>query len=235
MVGRHAPSRKRPFVRQFLQAAILPQFAGFAVSELGSESAFRYLHGPPGFETMGGMNIGYARVSTEDQTLDLQRDALQGAGCDKIFAETASGANSDRPVLQDALTYARAGDTLVVWRLDRLGRSLPHLLQTVTGLADRGDRLPQSDRGDRHDHPRRQADLPRLRRPGRVRARPDPRTDHGGAGGGARPRAGGGPPQEAGRAQAARAGAGALCQWRDQCRHHLPDPGHLPRHPLPGA
>ncbi len=70
------------------------------------------------------MNIDYARVSTGEQTLDLQHDALAKAGCDKIFTETASGAKSERPVLQDALAYVRPGDTLVVWRLDRLGRSL---------------------------------------------------------------------------------------------------------------
>ncbi len=84
------------------------------------------------------MNIGYARVSTGEQTLDLQLDALEKDGCDKVFTETASGAKSDRPLLQDALAYARPGDTLVVWRLDRLGRSLPHLIDTVTDLRERG-------------------------------------------------------------------------------------------------
>ena len=84
------------------------------------------------------MLIGYARVSTDDQTLDLQRDALTQAGCDRIFTETMSGAKADRPGLAEALAFARPGDTLVVWRLDRLGRSLRHLIETVTGLADRG-------------------------------------------------------------------------------------------------
>ncbi len=84
------------------------------------------------------MDIGYARVSTGEQTLDLQRDALAKAGCDRVLEETASGAKADRPVLQEALAYARAGDTLVVWRLDRLGRSLPHLIETVAALAARG-------------------------------------------------------------------------------------------------
>src|SRR5829696_5147979 len=84
------------------------------------------------------MDIGYARVSTGEQTLDLQRDALAKAGCDKVFEETASGAKADRLLLNEALAYARAGDTLVVWRLDRLGRSLPHLIETVAGLAARG-------------------------------------------------------------------------------------------------
>ncbi len=84
------------------------------------------------------MDIGYARVSTGEQTLDLQRDALAKAGCAKVFEETASGAKADRLLLKDALAYARAGDTLVVWRLDRLGRSLPHLIETVAALATRG-------------------------------------------------------------------------------------------------
>src|SRR5215210_458884 len=84
------------------------------------------------------MDVGYARVSTGEQTLDLQLDALETAGCGKLFTETASGAKADRPVLDEALAYARAGDTLVVWRLDRLGRSLSHLIETLTDLASRG-------------------------------------------------------------------------------------------------
>jgi DNA invertase Pin-like site-specific DNA recombinase len=84
------------------------------------------------------MDIGYARVSTGEQTLDLQLDALKAAGCGKVFEETASGAKADRPVLAEALSYIRDGDTLVVWRLDRLGRSLGHLIETVAGLAERG-------------------------------------------------------------------------------------------------
>jgi DNA invertase Pin-like site-specific DNA recombinase len=84
------------------------------------------------------MLIGYARVSTTDQTLALQQDALTKAGCEKIFTDTASGSLADRPGLAEALTFARSGDTLVVWRLDRLGRSLRHLIDTVTTLADRG-------------------------------------------------------------------------------------------------
>jgi DNA invertase Pin-like site-specific DNA recombinase len=84
------------------------------------------------------MNIGYARVSTHDQTLNLQQDALTTAGCSKIFTETASGAKAERQGLEEALRYVRAGDTVVVWRLDRLGRSLPHLIATMTDLAERG-------------------------------------------------------------------------------------------------
>lgn len=70
------------------------------------------------------MYVGYARVSTQDQTLDLQKDALEKIGCTKIFTDTASGAQTERKGLDEALEYVREGDTLVVWRLDRLGRSL---------------------------------------------------------------------------------------------------------------
>jgi DNA invertase Pin-like site-specific DNA recombinase len=84
------------------------------------------------------MDIGYARVSTGEQTLDLQLDALKSAGCGTVYQETASGAKADRPVLEEVLTYLRNGDTLVVWRLDRLGRSLRHLIEVVAVLAERG-------------------------------------------------------------------------------------------------
>jgi DNA invertase Pin-like site-specific DNA recombinase len=84
------------------------------------------------------MLIGYARVSTHEQTLNLQRDALDKAGCTKIFTDTASGAKTERIGLEAALNFVRKGDTLVVWRLDRLGRSLPHLITTMTDLEERG-------------------------------------------------------------------------------------------------
>src|SRR2546423_15290151 len=84
------------------------------------------------------MLIGYARVSTADQTLALQQDALKQAGCDPIYTDTASGASTERPGLDQALSHLRSGDTLVVWRLDRLGRALPHLIQTVRALDERG-------------------------------------------------------------------------------------------------
>jgi DNA invertase Pin-like site-specific DNA recombinase len=84
------------------------------------------------------MLIGYARVSTHEQTLALQQDALTKAGCNKIFTDTASGAKTERKGLDEALNYVRKGDTLVVWRLDRLGRSLPHLITTMTDLEERG-------------------------------------------------------------------------------------------------
>jgi len=84
------------------------------------------------------MLVGYARVSTTDQNLDLQDDALQTAGCERMFTDIASGAKAERPGLNQALKECRKGDTLVVWKLDRLGRSLPHLVETVRDLADKG-------------------------------------------------------------------------------------------------
>jgi DNA invertase Pin-like site-specific DNA recombinase len=84
------------------------------------------------------MLIGYARVSTHEQTLALQQDALQQAGCHKLFTDTASGATTERIGLNEALNYVRKGDTLVAWRLDRLGRSLRHLITTMTDLEERG-------------------------------------------------------------------------------------------------
>lgn len=80
------------------------------------------------------MKIGYCRVSTKDQSLDGQRDALIAAGCKKVFEETASGAKADRAVLKQALEFAREGDVLVCVKLDRIARSLPHLVQLVGDL-----------------------------------------------------------------------------------------------------
>lgn len=82
--------------------------------------------------------VGYARVSTADQDPALQLDALNKAGCGQVFQDRASGAKADRPGLAAALAFLREGDVLVVWKLDRLGRSLPHLIETVTALAARG-------------------------------------------------------------------------------------------------
>jgi len=127
--------------RSFLRQPPLPRHKGpercpESVSEINVPE-------PPvseGCETVSGMGhlLGYARVSTTDQQPQLQVDALTAAGCYRVFVETASGARSDRPILEQVLDQLRPGDTLVVWKLDRLGRSLRHLVDTVTGLAERG-------------------------------------------------------------------------------------------------
>lgn len=83
------------------------------------------------------MKIGYARVSTDDQNLDLQRQALTAAGCAEIFTDQVSGAASRRPGLDDALARCQSGDVLVVWRLDRLGRSLSHLIDIIQDIGRR--------------------------------------------------------------------------------------------------
>lgn len=85
-----------------------------------------------------GEFVGYSRVSTAEQSTDMQREALQQVGCARLFEDKASGTRTDRPQLAALLDYVRAGDTVVVWRLDRLGRSLPHLIQTVTALEEQG-------------------------------------------------------------------------------------------------
>src|SRR5215218_7326496 len=84
------------------------------------------------------MLIGYARISTQDQTLAPQRDALEKVGCEKIFTDRVSSTKEERKGLTEALSHLREGDTLVVWRLDRLGRSLRHLIDTITALGERG-------------------------------------------------------------------------------------------------
>ena len=84
------------------------------------------------------MLVGYARVSTADQTPALQLDALKAADCARIFVEKASGAQRDRPELAAALAFLRPGDTLVVWKLDRLARSIKQLIETVDGMETKG-------------------------------------------------------------------------------------------------
>src|SRR3954452_24448838 len=84
------------------------------------------------------MLIGYARVSTNEQNLDLQRDALKTAGCEQIYTDQVSGTTAQRPGLEQAFSHLRTGDTLVVWRLNRLGRSLKHLIETVNDLQEKG-------------------------------------------------------------------------------------------------
>jgi DNA invertase Pin-like site-specific DNA recombinase len=93
---------------------------------------------PPLPDQTGARRIGYARVSTAEQDLAPQLDVLRAKGCDPIYSEHASGKKADRPELLNAMKALRAGDTLVVWRLDRLGRSLPDLIANVNELATRG-------------------------------------------------------------------------------------------------
>ena len=83
------------------------------------------------------MKIGYARVSTVEQNLELQTDALEKAGCEKVFSDTVSGAKDDRKGLREAIEFSRAGDSLIVWKLDRLGRSLKHLIETINRLHEK--------------------------------------------------------------------------------------------------
>lgn len=87
---------------------------------------------------VSGVRVGYVRVSTIAQTLDQQNTALAAAGVTKTFSDSMSGARDDRPGLAALLDYVRDGDTVVVWKLDRLGRNTLHILETVKGLTDRG-------------------------------------------------------------------------------------------------
>ena len=121
-----------------------------------------------------GLLIGYARVSTLDQNLALQQDALTSAGCEKIFTEQMSGAVADRPGLHEALDYARSGDTLVVWKLDRLARSMKQLIETIEKLRLRGIRVSQPDRVHRHHDRARAVGVSYVQRLGGIRAQPDP-------------------------------------------------------------
>lgn len=84
------------------------------------------------------MKIGYARVSTQDQNLSMQLDALKAQGCEKIYQEKASGAKVERPELTKLIEHVREGDTVIIWKLDRLGRSLAHLVDLVGQLEDKG-------------------------------------------------------------------------------------------------
>lgn len=84
------------------------------------------------------MLVGYARVSTADQSMALQIDTLSTAGCEKVFTDIVSGARTERPGLDQALEFCRKGDTLMVWKLDRMGRSMSHLITTIQALEKRG-------------------------------------------------------------------------------------------------
>jgi hypothetical protein len=115
--------------------------------------------------TVNQRKIGYARVSTDDQNLDLQRDALTKAGCTEIYEEKVSGKSAERVELDHCLRALRPGDALTVWRLDRLGRSLPDLVRIVGNLENRNWQC------------RGQAGVSRVCGASRVRTQPDPRKD----------------------------------------------------------
>ncbi len=126
-----------------------------------------------------GARIGYARVSTPEQDMSLQIDALERAGCSRIFQDVASGAKAERKGLDEALAYLRPGDTLVVWKIDRLGRSLAHLVGVVEDLRSRGIGFRSLTDPGMDTTTQRRADFPYLRRAGRVRARANPRAHQG--------------------------------------------------------
>ena len=115
------------------------------------------------------MKIGYARVSTQDRSTDLQLDCLEKVGCERIFSETASGAQANRPELAKALEFARSGDTIVVWKLDRLARSMKQLY--CYGRAAKGPWrwLGEPDRKDRNFLSTREIDLRDFCFSGRIR------------------------------------------------------------------
>ena len=133
-----------------------------------------------GFREQGrGMRVGYARVSTTDESPELQLDALRRAGCGEMSTEKASGAKADRPelarVLDDVL---REGDVLVVWKLDRLARSLKKLITTAEDLGGTRDRVGVADREHRHHYAGGRARVPCVRSDRAIRARTNPRTHH---------------------------------------------------------
>ncbi len=117
---------------------------------------------------------GYARVSTGEQTLNAQKDALRAAGFTEIFSDVASGAKTDRTGLEAAMAALQSGDTLVVARLDRLGRSMPHLVATVHELAARGVGFKSLAESIDYDLSRQQTRVAYLRLPRRLRARAHP-------------------------------------------------------------
>lgn len=114
-----------------------PEHTGFCWSKVSHNLSGKLCPIYLGLDKICDMRIGYARVSTDDQTLDLQKDALKRAKCREIYEEQASGKNTDRPQLEGCLKSLRGGDTLVVWRLDRLGRNLADLVSLVANLEQR--------------------------------------------------------------------------------------------------
>ena len=126
------PARRFPVSRIRLEINVSPLAWTPGISETAPLAAREDRQGD------GAMLIGYARVSTLEQNLDLQEDALKAAGCQKVYTDKTSGTKAERAGLERALADVRPGDSLVVWKLDRLGRSLKHLIETVTDLGHRG-------------------------------------------------------------------------------------------------
>lgn len=141
-VRKIAPRRSVPLTSVSDTVHGQPAGAGFsAIFQSQLPSLFLCLRNRVGCIFWHTMNLGYARVSTDDQELHLQTDALKRAGCERLFTDKASGAKADRPGLAEALSFARKGDTLTVWRIDRLGRSLSQLIELVARLKDAGIHL----------------------------------------------------------------------------------------------
>lgn len=136
------------------------------------------------FGTIASMKVGYIRTSKKEQNPDVQRRDLEAFGCEKIFEEQISSRKADQPELWTALDFCREGDELVVWKLDRFGRSLQELIELVGDLKERGiEFISLRERLD-NDYPGRKAGVPCLRGGGRVREGSDIGEDGGGAGGG---------------------------------------------------
>ncbi len=114
------------------------------------------------------MKVGYVRVSKQEQNEALQIDALKEAGCEKWFVDKITGSKAERKGLNEALKYLRPGDTFIVWKLDRAGRSLPHLIELRNGSSRAQHRVSEYHGADRHDHARWQADLSPYGSTGRV-------------------------------------------------------------------
>jgi hypothetical protein len=126
------------------------------------------------------MLIGYARVSTAEQTLELQTDTLTAAGCEKLFTEVAGRARTERPGLDQAIGFCRPGDMLVVWKLDRMGRSMAHLIDTIRQLEQRGVGFCSLTEQIDTTTPSGRLIFTRVRCAGRIRAGSHPRACAGG-------------------------------------------------------
>ena len=172
------------------------------------------------------MRIGYARVSTHEQNLDLQKDALQKAGCEKVIVDVASGKQEKRSGLDRARDQLRKGDVLVVWRLDRLGRSLKHLIELMNEMERAGIGFCSLQEAINTTTPGGKLVFHIFGAVGGVRAEPDPRAHEGGPGRGAGARQEGRPPEGVGRG-ATETGGGPVRPTQAHGGRDLPDAGDL--------